>query len=36
MEEYLSSNTDSQYYNKVSSWYNVIEKSVEDAKQLMS
>lgn len=36
MEEYLSSNTDSQYYDKVSSWSNVLEKSVEDAKKLMS
>ena len=36
MEEYLSSNTDSQYYDKVSSWYNVLEKSVEDAKKLRS
>ena len=36
MEEYLTSNGDSQYYEKVSLWCKNLEKSIGDAKQLIS
>lgn len=36
MEEYLSNSVDSQYYDKVSIWCRSLEKSIGDAKHLMS